>query len=310
MKANTLEEFLMNYPLYKSLKIVENYTLENAIYNRPYSFQGETFMHYCENEQSEKTFELELTDSSKNWWGKTDGFAIPDSLFDLNGNLNFIEHFIGCCKSCKSYKIEITLHVWSDNKITKKLQRSHLNDFGVVPKNEFAGVISNIFVEKIGLYPQQNFKIDSEIKKHFDRQTNTWYYKACECIKQNYGIGAFAYFRRIIEKELITIVKEISELDSAELGIKKLCEEYSTTNQLHSIYDNIFEFLPKSLQSLGINPIKTLYNQTSEGLHSLNDDECLSRASSIDLLLKFVIKKINEEKSEILKVREAIKNLK
>ena len=87
--------------LYKSLKIVENYTLENANYNRPYSFQGETFMHYCEKEQSEKTFELELTDNSKNWWGKTDGFAIPESLFDLNGNLNFIEHF-----TYKKYKFK------------------------------------------------------------------------------------------------------------------------------------------------------------------------------------------------------------
>lgn len=311
MNKGKLEDFLKNYSLYRPFKVVENYNTENSEYNQPYAFHGETFMYYCEKEQAEKTFELELTEIAESWWGHKDGDRIPDSLFDQNGNLNFVEHFLGCCKSCKNYKIEMTLHVWSDNKIpkTKFYRLAGAPGSGNV-KNEFEGIISNIFVEKIGLYPQLSSKIDSEIKKHFDRETNNWYFKANECIKQNYGIGAFAYFRRIIEKELLTIVKEISKLDAADSEIKKLYEKYKTTNQIHSIYDNIFEFLPKSLQSLGVNPIKTLYNQTSEGLHSLKEEDCLSRASSIDILLKFVIKKINEEKSEILKVREVLKNLK
>lgn len=310
MSEIKLEEFLKNHPLYRPFKIVENYQPENPVYNQPYAFKGETFMYYCENEKAEKTFELELPSSSENWWGKQAGNAIPESLFDNKKHLNFVEHFSGRCKSCKTYKIELTLHIWSDAKIPATLFHRFSGPPGSANNTEFDGITANIFVEKIGVLPEQIINVDSEIKKHFDRETNNWYFKACKCIQQNYGIGAFAYFRRIIEKELITIVKEISELDAADSQIKKLYEEYSSTNQVYSIYENIFEFLPKSLQSLGLNPIKTLYNQTSEGLHSLNEQDCLARASSIDILLKFVIKKINEEQSEILKVREAIKNLK
>ncbi|MFC4818125.1 hypothetical protein [Flavobacterium sp. GCM10023249] len=310
MEKNHLEDFLKNYPLYKSFRIVENYQAGNSHYNNPYSFIGETFMYYCENELAEKTFELELPESTERFWGTQDGEKIPESLFDNTKCLNFVEHFIGCCKSCKKYKINLTLHVWSDNKIPKKKYRLSGVAGTSSPNSEFDGISSNIFVEKIGVFPKPTFNVDQEIKKHFDRETNNWYFKACKCIQDNYGIGAFAYFRRIIEKELLTIVKEISDLDPTNLKIKKLCEEYNSTNQVFSIYENIFEFLPKSLQSLGINPIKTLYNQTSEGLHSLDDKECLSRAESIDVILRFVIKKINEEQSEILKVKEAIRNLK
>lgn len=203
------------------------------------------------------------------------------------------------------------MHVWSDNIIPDNKHYLLAGPPGSPPViNKFADINANIFIEKIGLFPQQNIVIDSEIKKHFDRETNNWYYKALKSVQQNYGIGAFAYFRRIIEKELLKIVEEIAELNAADPGLKKLVSEYQNTSQVYSIYENIFDLLPKSLQSLGNNPIKILYNQTSEGLHSLSEEECLSRSSSINLLLIFVVKKINEEKSEILKVREALKALK
>lgn len=61
---------------------------------------------------------------------------------------------------------------------------------------------------------------------------------------------------------------------------------------------------------LGDNPIKLLYNQTSNGLHSLTEEECLEKAQKILTLLEFVIKKINEEKSEIKELKDTIKGLK
>ncbi|MBT3547224.1 MAG: hypothetical protein HN487_06000, partial [Flavobacterium sp.] len=77
-----------------------------------------------------------------------------------------------------------------------------------------------------------------------------------------------------------------------------------------TIYDNIFQHLPNSLKVLGDNPIKLLYNQTSEGLHSLKESESLEKASKILVLLEFVIKKINEERSEIKDLKDIVKGLK
>jgi hypothetical protein len=53
-----------------------------------------------------------------------------------------------------------------------------------------------------------------------------------------------------------------------------------------------------------------LYNQTSEGLHSLKESESLEKASKILVLLEFVIKKINEERSEIKDLKDIVKGLK
>ena len=311
MQINKLNLFLSDYPLYKPFKAIENYKAEdNATYNQPHAFHGKTFDYYCEHEASDKTFEIKLPGGVDNW-RTTDGPNIPKDLFNDKDELNFVHHFEAYCKSCKEYKIELVFHVWSDDIIPDNKYHHISGPPGLpTPVNKFANVNANIFIEKIGLFPQQMIVIDSEIKKHFDRETNNWYFKALKSIQQNYGIGAFAYFRRIIEKELLKIVKEISELNATDPGLKKLLDEYQNTNQVYSIYENIFELLPKSLQSLGNNPIKILYNQTSEGLHSLSEDECLSRSSSINLLLIFVMKKINEEKSEILKVREALRALK
>ena len=130
-------------------------------------------------------------------------------------------------------------------------------------------------------------------------------------LNQNFGIGSFAYFRRIIEKELINIITDIKSLpDSHSVEIERLLVKHNENPKVSTIYDNIFEHLPNSLKALGDNPIKLLYNQTSEGLHSLTEEECLEKANSIFQLLNFVIKKINEERSEIKNLREIIKGLK
>ena len=148
------------------------------------------------------------------------------------------------------------------------------------------------------------------ITKYFDRESNNWYYKGINSIVNKFGIGSFAYFRRIIEKELIRIIKDIQTLPSShnkEIG--ELLKKHNSDPRISTIYENIFPHLPNSLKELGNNPIKLLYNQTSEGLHSLSEEECYKKAKGIRKLLDFVIKKINEEKSEIKDLRDTIKDL-
>ena len=69
------------------------------------------------------------------------------------------------------------------------------------------------------------------------------------------------------------------------------------------------DFLPKSLKDIGDNPIRLLYSQLSGGIHDFTDEECLQKAESIDIVLTYIIKKINEDKFEISKVKDAMKNL-
>ncbi len=313
LKKYSLNDFITNYPLYKPYLAVENYTRICQGYTHPFYIEGETFTYYCENENAYKTFEMEVTQDTREFLGKMVDGEIPKILLTNESKLDYNQQFVGKCKSCKEYNIQLFLHVWSDKPIpSEETQVMRTDKNGEwKPEDELEDERANIYIEKIGVSPMIKIKIDSSIAKYFNRESNNFYFKALKSKNENLGIAAYAYFRRIIELELLNIVRDISKLESSDNEkIIELLNKYEASEKVHVIYENIFPFLPKSLQALGENPIKLLYNQTSQGLHTLSDLDCLERAEYIDTLLKFVIKKIHEEKSEILNIRNVIKELK
>lgn len=306
-----MEDFFQDYGLYSPYLLVEDYSLGNEHFTSPLEFNGQTFDFYCENEKRFKTFELQFTSDHLNILQREEHYNdYIDDWCMIDGKLNYT--FLCACKclSCNNYSIYLSLNVYSNNPVARRINNINNTFFSddelrQTPEN------TNIYIQKVGVFPESKVKVDKDISKHFDRETNMWYFKALDSINKNYGIGAFAYFRRIIEKELLTIVKEIKDLPGSDsLNINNLLLQYEERNAIYSIYENIWDYLPSSLKGLGENPIQLLYNQTSEGLHSLDEAECLRRANSIATLLEFTLKKINEENSEILDVRKAIRQLK
>jgi hypothetical protein len=121
-------------------------------------------------------------------------------------------------------------------------------------------------------------------------------------------VGAFAYLRKIVEKEILKIVKELTS-DGAEHSeeIKALLKKYHEKKQIGHLIDSIFPFLPHSLKYLDSNPLKILYGYLSEGIHNLSDEQCLDHAIKLDKLLQFTIKKLREEQNEGKEIREIMK---
>lgn len=303
-----MKQFLSNASLYQIHKILENYSLGNEHYTSPYDFMGKTFEYKCEDEDAIKTFELELDSETEKYFGSLRGDRIPSESF-IDNKLNYTFKTIGRCKSCKAYHIYFLLNVFSNNPISDI--RDNVNNINFNKQNSYKIANTDIYIQKVGAFPEIKIIPDKIITKYFNRDTNIFYYKGLNALNQNFGIGAFAYFRRIIEKELINIITDIKSLpDSHSSEIEKLLVKHNENPKISTIYDNVFEHLPNSLKVLGDNPIKLLYNQTSEGLHSLTEEECLEKANRILQLINFVIKKINEERSEIKSLRETIKGLK
>jgi hypothetical protein len=310
-KENDIKDFLSNYNLNKEFLYIENYVRNKKGIVEPFDFNGISFDYFCEGESSIKTFELKLPIATAEYYGKFRGDRIPDDFFDDLDRLNYTQHFEGICKSCQKKKLELIISVYSDKKFPKDKdtilkitanKNQHID--------EFENKNIKVYFKKIGISPEPNIEVDKRIQKYFDRETNNWYYKGVKLYNENIGIGSFAYFRRIIEKELFSILKDISILPSTDPKLSKLITEYYNTNKISSLYKNSFSLLPKSLQLLGGNPLEILYNHTSKGLHNLTEQECLDEADSIHKILEYVIIKINEEKSELLEIRNIIKNLK
>lgn len=300
-----MNKFLTEYSLYKEYILTKDYLNGTEEYTSPYNFIGQTFEYHCQNEESIKTFEIQLEPEKKEAYGLVTRSIIPENLL-IDGKLDYTFKAIGQCQSCKKNQVEFLLNVFSNNPIAKNIGAM----FTLTGSNSIQFQNTNIYIQKVGVHPQVKIIPEKHITKYFCRETNIWYFKGINALNENYGIGSFAYFRRIIEKELINIIEDIKSLpDSHKTEINKLLKRHAENKKVSTIYDNIFEHLPNSLKGLGVNPIKLLYNQTSEGLHSLTEQECLEKAKSILSLLNFVIVKINEERSQIKDLREAIKIL-
>lgn len=306
-----LNNFLENYPLFTPYKAVEGYIRNAPDYTDPFEFHGLTFSFYCEQERDQKTFELELPESAKKHFGEMPGDKIARELLNDEGILDYVHHFIGRCRSCKGYHVDFLLHIYTDKQIPNNydnFQKKDPQTGDYVHADSLLPDRANLFIEKLGA-PATKIKIEKFIEKYLDRESCGWYYKAKKSLSDNLGIVAFAYLRRIIEKELMAIVRDVSDLEGTDKRMKAVIGRHKASSTPHLVYDDIFEYLPKSLQALGDNPFKMLYKQTSEGLHQLSERECLERSTYIEMIFEFLIKKINEECSELLAVKKAMKSL-
>lgn len=168
----------------------------------------------------------------------------------------------------------------------------------------------DIYAMLTGVYPQNKLNEDKDIISYLDPESRSWYHKAMASYRQNYGIASFAYFQRIIEKELFHVLKDISQLTDANPKIEEMIVAFLKDKKADTLYENVYEFLPESFQSLGKNPFKLLYVHTSvQDLQSLSDQEYLVKIDILNSLLKFVITKLKEEMNVLMELKKAIKSL-
>ena len=165
-------------------------------------------------------------------------------------------------------------------------------------------------MQKVGQFPAYDINVNNNLKKYLSEEDQINYKRALTCLSISYGIGAFSYFRRVIENEIKRIIKDISKLEFEGVEMVKLAlESFDKDFQMSKLIDVVNKHLPVSLNELGDNPIRLLYEQLSGGIHEFTDEECIDKALSIDILLNYVIKKINEEKYQLNDVKNAMRTL-
>lgn len=102
--------------------------------------------------------------------------------------------------------------------------------------------------------------------------------KGRRCENQVLGIGAFGYYRRVVENQknriLDEIIKVSEKLSAPEKNInilKKAKDETQFSKALSSVKDA----LPQALLINRHNPLSLLHSALSEGLHNQTDEYCL-----------------------------------
>jgi hypothetical protein len=132
------------------------------------------------------------------------------------------------------------------------------------------------------------------------------------CEHQGMGIGAFVYYRRVIESqrnrifdEVIRVTEKISPKDVVLEELKAAKEE----NQFTTSVERIKHDLPQTLFINGYNPLTLLHGALSKGVHGLNDAQCLELASDVRNVLFEFTEKLAQALKDDAVLNESVKRL-
>jgi len=152
----------------------------------------------------------------------------------------------------------------------------------------------NIRIQKYGELPRSKL-VRNRILLKFLKDDLDNYEKAFICLSHEYGVAAFAYFRRVVENNinrLLDLVQEDAQSSGSDLetldAISKLRKDAPMSDKIKVAN----HALPNHLKPDGLNPLGRLYQVLSEGVHNLSEAECLEKAKTISECLTFLVSEL------------------
>ncbi len=129
---------------------------------------------------------------------------------------------------------------------------------------------------------------------------------------QGMGIGAFTYYRRVVENqknrifdEIIRVTKKISPDDPVIVALEKAKNQTQFTTAVESIK----AVLPAALLINGHNPLTLLHSALSKGVHDHSEEECLELASDVRTILFEFAEKLGQALKDNAEITQAVGRL-
>jgi len=169
---------------------------------------------------------------------------------------------------------------------------------------------SGQFVVKVGQCPPWDIRPDPALEAALDDKGD-FYKRGLICESQGYGIGAFAYYRRVLEEIIDRLLQDIEglllgeERDRYSAALLKAKETRVTSDKIALVKD----LLPPILRPDGINPLSVLHETLSEGLHDKTDEDCMGLAATAREALVFLVNQVSATKNAGSKFTESMRRL-
>jgi hypothetical protein len=126
------------------------------------------------------------------------------------------------------------------------------------------------------------------------------------------GVGAFAYYRRVVEEQKGRIINEVGKV-AVKLHPSKdtegLFARAAAEKKFGLAIDMIKAAIPESLRIDGHNPLSLLHDALSEGIHNHTDEECLNLAMSIRVVLTELAERTSLALKEEATLKDAVSKL-
>lgn len=138
------------------------------------------------------------------------------------------------------------------------------------------------------------------------------FHKGRRAENQGLGIGAFGYYRRIVENQKNRIIDEIiraaKKLPGTDVLIADLDRAKQET-QFSTAVAQIKHGIPQVLLIDGHNPLNLLHSALSEGLHTGTEERCLELATSIRVVMAELAERLSVVLKEHVELKDAVSKL-
>jgi hypothetical protein len=164
-------------------------------------------------------------------------------------------------------------------------------------------------IQKVGQHPPLEHEPAAELKLSTDDLV--LYKKALTSRNFGFGVGAVAYLRRVIENrmnDLLDLIEQAATLDGeAHEELAKIADVKNSYR-----FDDKISYaataLPKHLKIKDQpNPLDFLHDLTSEALHHMSDDECLTVFGRCRGAFEYVFRRLNVEIDDAKEYIKAVK---
>ena len=165
---------------------------------------------------------------------------------------------------------------------------------------------------KFAAWPAQRPRSRNAVKDILDKEKADFFRRGMMCEQHGLGMGAHAYYRRIVETSIEEWLDELKAVTGEE-GHQEWLDKHDGRPQMGEQIDRLQHFMHDSIAGDGKAPINALYSTLSKGLHSLPEDDCLVLAEALRELLVFTLIKISEmrDKGDLIQdAQNKLNNLK
>ena len=190
------------------------------------------------------------------------GIATPTSIATIRGDVIEVQ-FV--CAGCKAFERYYFLEIHSEG----------------------------AWIRKVGQVPPWTINPDRELEDLLGIHADA-YKRGLICESQGFGIGAFAYYRRVIEdltEELLLAIEQLVQ-GTERAEYHEALEKAKSANKASDKFAFVKDYLPSILKPGNADPLGRIFGRLSEGLHSLPDDQCLEFAFDIRTCLEFVVRQV------------------
>lgn len=126
------------------------------------------------------------------------------------------------------------------------------------------------------------------------------------------GIGAFVYYRRVIEGQKNRIIDEIIKVSTKIGAAQEIIDSLTAAKdevQFSKAIESIKPVVPQALLINGHNPLTLLHSALSEGLHAQTDEACLELATSVRVVLAELSERLAQSLKDEAELNKALSRL-